>query len=494
MPLGQGFLNSWLKVNSKHVVIPNKNDREGKAEGQRQASRSSARKNSVGTPRMANTIKRIEEESSQVIRRRSIKKNKRRFQRTVSASDLIRNEVSGEGSKRFVESEDVLKIFGSIGSISAGTLGSSKRSTRKEEHKEYQQVESSPQTATKPLHDDEEISSLVETIGSLRFVAGFFGADIETLSAGTNDRDLNKSARSGPHVPNNDSISLSSRGGMSLPAKIRSRSLGGAMGQRFPPNIFALDSSDPPEKSRECAQLEAELTSAREDLEYLREITLRNEYSYSSGGPHVQQSTASLDSRLESIHRSSLFEESEREPGMEDMKREWTIIQDEMHQKIQKYAELCINLNEEAENRNEEALNLHAELNSVSRQRNEIATEVESLRARIAESEKYERERRHAELLLQKYEEHGLDHLSREIGMRDAIIEDLSDHLDHALDSLSIERETQNQRRQVIFPKHERSKKSSAARETATEQELRATRDALQRAERTIELLRLDRG
>ena len=161
-------------------------------------------------------------------------------------------------------------------------------------------------------------------------------------------------------------------------------------------------------------------------------------------------------------------------------------MQDEMQQEIQKYADLCVNLNEEAELRNEEAMNLHVELNSVSRERNEMVTEMETLRAKVAEYEKRDQERRKAEHLLQEYEEHGMEFATKEIKARDAIIDDLSRRLEFALDTITSEREAQNQRRQIIFP-NQRANHNSVA---AMEEELRATKESLQRAEQMIEILR----
>jgi len=162
-------------------------------------------------------------------------------------------------------------------------------------------------------------------------------------------------------------------------------------------------------------------------------------------------------------------------------------MQDEMQQEIRKYADLSVKLNEEAQFRTNEAMNLHVELNSVSRERDEMATEAETLRAKVAEYERREGEHRKAETILQQYEEHGLQCANREIGARDAMIEDLSKRLEFALDTLSLEREKQNQRRQIIFPNQRNQYNSSA---TAMERELKATKESLRISEQTIELLR----
>mmetsp|Transcript_41973 Transcript_41973/g.101139 ORF Transcript_41973/g.101139 Transcript_41973/m.101139 type:complete len:500 (+) Transcript_41973:148-1647(+) len=488
MPLGQGFLNSWLKVNNKHVVIPNKNEKEGKLDGSKLATRSNIRKPSPETVMTEKTAKSAHEERNQIIRRFSNRKNKRRLNRTVSASDLIREQVSGKGSKKFVEDDFIDSDFASrapSGASSSSIFGGSGRSQNQIQNQQWQhQDESSSQTPAKPLHDD-QTTAASEKNGSLRFVAGFFGADIDTVSVLGNDIE-NRSAKSGPNGQRDTSVSVMSKGESSLPARIKSKPLGGGIGIRFPPNIFALDSITG-EKCQQCCKLEDELALAREDVEYLRGVALRNEYTYSSSG---QQQEDKQQVETTSSQSSSLKEaaESTQEAEIEEMKKEWATMQDEMQQEIQKYADVCVKLNEEAEFRTEEAMNLHVELDSVSRERDEMATEVETLRAKVAEYERRDEERRKAEEILQQYEEHGLGFATREIGARDAIIQDLSKRLEFALDTLSMEREKQNQRRHIIFP-NQRNQHNSSSDTTAMEQELKATKESLQRAEETIEFL-----
>lgn len=122
------------------------------------------------------------------------------------------------------------------------------------------------------------------------------------------------------------------------------------------------------------------------------------------------------------------------------------------HAKLQKYAHLCKELNEEAELRSEEVLVLHKELEDARCERDEIASELEKARARISEYERNDVERQKAELTIQRYEERGLDGADTAIKTRDMIIADLTTRLGRALDCLELEREQQRQRRQIIFP------------------------------------------
>ena len=64
--------------------------------------------------------------------------------------------------------------------------------------------------------------------------------------------------------------------------------------------------------------------------------------------------------------------------------------QQEMQVKVQKYATLCQDLNEEAALRNEEALTLHRELDAVRAERDKMATELEKASAIIPQYEKNE--------------------------------------------------------------------------------------------------------
>ena len=125
-----------------------------------------------------------------------------------------------------------------------------------------------------------------------------FGADIESLeSKRSNHRRLHHSVSMGNdatsvqmmgHYSHLDAASVVSRG-HSLPtrpplrrsdsASVDSGSKsGGIAGIRFPQNLFAGDNNGRG-NCKHCAKLEADLAASREDLEYLRGMALRNEYT-----------------------------------------------------------------------------------------------------------------------------------------------------------------------------------------------------------------------
>lgn len=166
--------------------------------------------------------------------------------------------------------------------------------------------------------------------------------------------------------------------------------------------------------------------------------------------------------------------------------------QQEMQVKVQKYATLCQDLNEEAALRNEEALTLHRELDAVRAERDKMATELEKASAIIAQYEKNEEERVKSDLILQHYEQKGLDGADRAVKTRDSIIDDLSGRLERALDMLALEREQQRQRRQIIFPTQRPQPPSNGKTSDDSDVELKVTRDALRDCKGAMESLRRD--
>lgn len=514
MPLGQGFLNAWVKVNSKHVVIPSKNDRETK-DGvvTENAGKGNNAKRSGGTAsvKTALTTTTNDEGESQVIRRFNNRKNRRGLHRTVSATDLIRDKATVRGDKK-LESESALEK--SVSSRSAN--GKGKKEAKVLTPENYS-VPSSTRVPRGPQHEEYQEPSL-GTEGSLRFVAEFFGADLESLGASSKEGKFDPSSvQIGPSTLH-DTISVASRDGHSLPARPsrkKANNNGGGIGIRFPPNIFAGESHTK-DACRQCNRLQDELMSAREDLEYLRGVALRNEYTCVSCQLDPTTSTDATSAQPESISVSQALNKVviEHEAQIEALKAEGVSVarcfdfllhdskpceilfqastQQELHIKLQKYASLCKDLNEEAEFRNEEALNLHIQLDSVRSQRDEMGTELEKLRALLADYVRNDQERRKSEVLLQQYEQKGLDGVDREIKTRDAIIGDLATRLERALDCLTFEREKQRQRRRIIFPNQGSVQNMQGRADGELEAKLRATRDSLHHSQRTVEVLRLE--
>jgi hypothetical protein len=150
---------------------------------------------------------------------------------------------------------------------------------------------------------------------------------------------------------------------------------------------------------------------------------------------------------------------------------------------------LCKDLNEEAALRNEEALFLHQELGVIRSERDEMATEIEKLKAQLAIQERREQEHRKAEETLKQYEQKGLNGADKAIQTRGAIIIDLAGRLELALDTLDVEREQQRQRRQIIFPT---ARASNTDIGDELESELKETKEALRESLSAMESMRHD--
>ena len=336
MPLGQGWLNAWVKVNSKHVVLTPAAKKE-KAERELNQSQSSSKggtrlggatasvpseihtttlaatkSHGAATVATEPTTDTTQDPEKQAIRRFNTRKLKRRIQRTVSASDLLREKAKGTTSTPEVSAPDDKKSLNgdelevSRSSKSEFETSRSSKSTTKNKTRTSVRKDKSVAAAHVAQHKAILIKEAQEPEGaddsSLRFVSGFFGADIErygsghayvaprtplhlqqsqssVASTGIDEHSIAKS------VSMLDSASLPSRGTKSLPPhhayrsnnrSSDSRSQGGGISLGFP-NLFLGDNGQK-QPCKHCKQLEDELLSTQEDLEYLRSMSLRKEY------------------------------------------------------------------------------------------------------------------------------------------------------------------------------------------------------------------------
>lgn len=271
-----------------------------------------------------------------------------------------------------------------------------------------------------------------------------------------------------------------------------------------------------------CSQLEATLLSLQADLEYLRTLDLQNEFvckdcesgscrPMQNGGPNQQpapiaeklssghsvSSAVSLGSRGSSrfppkrrpsfgnsvtgVPRSllpttgsrtatflrdaskRLSELSNRHKRqVKQTTHERAYWQNDMHLKLEKFAMMCKNLNEEAAQRSNEVKETKLALDKITAERNGLVSQVETLKARVA---LYEEESVEHSRLREKWEMdevQKLDTNGKTAMERDEVVEDLSVRLDLALRTIENERRQQQQRRQIIFPTA--SRPSSATR------------------------------
>ena len=132
--------------------------------------------------------------------------------------------------------------------------------------------------------------------------------------------------------------------------------------------------------------------------------------------------------------------------------RERAYWQNDMHLKLDKFAMMAKNLNEEAAKRNNEVKETNAILEKVTSERNALISQVEVLKARV---KLYEEESINYEKMRKEWENEELQRLTEVETMRkeqDAVIQDLTSRLDFAIKTIKIERRQQHHRRQIMFP------------------------------------------
>ena len=126
--------------------------------------------------------------------------------------------------------------------------------------------------------------------------------------------------------------------------------------------------------------------------------------------------------------------------------------QNDMHLKLEKFALMAKNLNEEAAKRNNEVKETQASLEKVSSERNGLLTQLEMLKARVA---LYEEESTNHATIHKQWENDEMKALAAMEQTRkdqDAIIKDLALRLNLAMKTIETERRQHQQRRQIIFP------------------------------------------
>lgn len=460
---------------------------------------------SSGTISSAKTAKTAisEDAETQAIRRVNSRKNRRRLHRTISASDLIRDQARTLGAKP--EGEAVLDVSSSS-QTTVGRAGG------------LPTLNPPPFSVSERSTEENEVGSLE---GSLRFMAGLLGTDVETLEparvTGHDSWNLEVSSLQwAPPTHQLDAASIQSRGGYSLPTRTSNSSYhrensdesASKGGFRFP--IFSNDKG----QCRHCSKLEVDLSVIREDLEYLRSLALRNEFVCSSCNaetPRQAESAVRIDPRssdrlLDEVtarHKAQLEQLTKDRVSLRlhpliswplnmirtntcALQQRW---QHDAQVKLQKYAGLCKDLNEEAMLRNNEVISLHKEMDLLRSERDQLAGELEAARATILEYEKDALERKKIDAKIQHYESKGLDEAEVAIKRRDAIIVDLSTRLEKALDLMELEREQQRQRRQIIFPT-QRASVSGEQHDVATE--LKMTKDTLSDVQAELHALQLN--
>ena len=135
--------------------------------------------------------------------------------------------------------------------------------------------------------------------------------------------------------------------------------------------------------------------------------------------------------------------------------------QNDMHLKLEKFALMCKNLNEEAAFLANEVKETKALLDKMTSERNALASQIDTLKARV---EVYQGENVDMAKLRQEWNEEReqmLNTMEKSAKDRDIKVDDLTKRLELAAETIENERKHQNMRRQVIFPSRQDSSSAS---------------------------------
>ncbi|EEC48647.1 predicted protein [Phaeodactylum tricornutum CCAP 1055/1] len=421
---GPGWLNGWLKINTKHVVFPKsafveKGGNQSNSQ-QSQKTTSTAQSSTMGsTPR---------DPELAAIKRFSNRRSRRRLQRTRSNSDLIR-ELAIEKHYDDHHLMDVPRVIGvsEDGNDSehaparGGKISQDSRPRRNttgmREEGSLENVDSLGMVSTAsspPTIGDSRVCDHHENLYEAAFLHQFERRHAQDSLTPTR-HDICRAAQ----------------------ADSQHRAFGG-----FLPHPFFQ--SEEPRDCQKCAELNAELIATLDDLEYMKTMALTSE----AVADPVKQQTENFEKYSKQLHELTIRHKKQ----VEQLTRERSLWQHEMQLKLSKFSGLCKHLNEESAVRNVESASLREELASVKAERNVLAEEVLRLRAQAEcyEKQKLEDEVTRAKLL--DYEQRGLERSENEIRSRDQVIYELTSRLESTLDQLESERQQQRNRRQIIFP------------------------------------------
>lgn len=238
-----------------------------------------------------------------------------------------------------------------------------------------------------------------------------------------------------------------------------------------------------------CVQMESAILSLQADIEYVRTLELQKEFvcrecengptppaqsvssavslgsrgSRSSRLPRRKSAATEKSSIGGRLSRTALFlrDASKRLADLstrhkKEVKQshyERAYWQNDMHLKLEKFAMMCKNLNEDAAQRSNEVKELTSKLEKVTSERNGLVSQVETLKARVGlyEGESVVQSRLRDNF--EKGEAGALDLFDKAMKSRDEAIEDLSKRLTVALEEVeSMRIASTSMRRQIIFP------------------------------------------
>lgn len=253
-------------------------------------------------------------------------------------------------------------------------------------------------------------------------------------------------------------------------------------------DINTMLTPSPQSECVHCVEMERHLLAMQSDLQYLRNMALKNEFVCTECASHQSGNAVSCSSSIASGKQSTASERSRKKRAaaaaaaagndpdkfqesaalaeasqrlmevterhkiqIEQMTRETARWQNDMHLKMSKLSIMCKDLNEESAKRKEEARAVRAELSGVRSERNALATEVELLRVKVGVFEKQEEENTRVRDMLRDGDNEILNKTDAAIRQRDSLIADLTVRLQKALDTLEIERDQKRHQGDIIF-------------------------------------------
>eukprot|EP00985_Skeletonema_marinoi_P017184 scaffold9361_cov134-Skeletonema_marinoi.AAC.5 len=201
---------------------------------------------------------------------------------------------------------------------------------------------------------------------------------------------------------------------------------------------------DPGSGCDRCVQMESAILSLQADIEYVRTLELQKDI-----GGRLSRTVVFL--RDASKRLADLSTRHKKEVKQSHYERAYW--QNDMHLKLEKFAMMCKNLNEDAAQRSNEVKELTSKLEKVTSERNGLVSQVETLKARVGlyEGESVVQSRLRDNF--EKGEAGALDLFDKAMKGRDETIEDLSNRLAAALEEVERSRISGNSmRRHIIFP------------------------------------------
>jgi hypothetical protein len=523
-----GLVNGWVKVNNKHVIFLKDDGRRDRKDSDAGASldessssksraldrgKSNRTKQSTATT-VSTAQSSMDPEALAIKKFNSKRQNKRGLQRTVSHSDLLRemaNERGASKSRDAASNNSRMNSYDSnrplhhdetsrhVAGFFGSDVGGKERNVTEEPRRPSQQK--GPVTTGKYLNEDlfvwqmkqslnDRNSSSSSATGSSAASAPSLGRDkTKRIDSSVQDQELRHSRRETNSRGNGimrDSLASSLQYQMKDEHRRIKQPSSSSGDSHHHHGVHSPCSG--------CNKMESQLLAAYDDIRYLRDVSLRSEFSKSP--PRPTNSVLGGNNREPSKRLAEITGRHRRQ--IEQMTRETSRKHHDIHFKHSKMSMISKTLNDESSIRRQDAIILEEEVRVLTLERDKLATEVQRLRTECSLHKQAEQEHDLLKAKMSSYESHSLERAKKAIRERDETIGDLSTQLERALEMLELERERQRQRRQIIFPgaatkpAQPRADDSSVVDVAALQQQLREAKDAAKTSQRLLDASRAE--